>query len=95
MAKAKRVGAWYEYSCGVIIRVIAENQGGDPDELRKKVSEAYPFGQRRYYPYKAWLKAVTKLLGPSEKKLKAHHQRVTDLESIKGQETLFNEVPKL
>ena len=31
-------------------------------KLRRKISEAYPFGERKYYPYKEWLAEVSFLL---------------------------------
>lgn len=27
----------------------------DPHEVLRRIDAAYPFGERRYYPYKAWL----------------------------------------
>ncbi|MFZ4509292.1 MAG: hypothetical protein ACOYON_16510 [Fimbriimonas sp.] len=53
---------WYERSCQIIGQVIAENPGASDEELRALVSDAYPFGQRKMWPYKAWLKAVNDLL---------------------------------
>lgn len=43
-------------------RVITEVHLSLPEEAdlatrRKAIDAAYPFGQRRYYPYKTWLKA--------------------------------------
>lgn len=40
-----------------------EREGLSADEIRKRCSEAYPFGQRRYWPYKVWLSALKQLLG--------------------------------
>ena len=33
-------------------------------ELRRKISAAYPFGERKYYPYKMWLAEIKAQLGP-------------------------------
>lgn len=49
---------WRKVANDVIAKVVAENPGLSEDELRKKLSEAYPFGRRKYHPYKIWLSAV-------------------------------------
>lgn len=49
---------WREIANQVIAKVVADNPGLPEQELRKKLSEAYPFGQRQYHPYKIWLSAV-------------------------------------
>lgn len=64
---------WHDRSLRVIRQVVAENPGLDPHELRRKVSEAYPFGPRCNFPYKAWQRAVKAVLGPSPKQ--KEHQR--------------------
>ena len=62
---------WREQSLKVIRGVVADNPNASNDELRKIVSDAYPFGKRAMFPYKAWLKAVEQVLGPSKKKVAA------------------------
>jgi uncharacterized protein (TIGR02996 family) len=37
----------------------------DEKEQRKAVSAVYPFGERRYHPYKIWLSEVKRRLGPT------------------------------
>jgi hypothetical protein len=49
---------WRTYSVKVIRQVIADNPGLDEPALRKKISEAYPFGERANHPYKMWLSEV-------------------------------------
>lgn len=51
-------GTWKEAAHRCIAKVIAANPGKDEQELRKLISAAYPFGERKYFPYKAWLDAV-------------------------------------
>ncbi len=41
-----------------IQKAIAENAGKSEKEIRKAISEAYPFVERRYHPYKIWLDEV-------------------------------------
>lgn len=45
---------WRRHSRIVIDRVIAENPGVDEATLFKRISKAYPWGERRYHPYKMW-----------------------------------------
>lgn len=54
---------WRQRSTVVICEVFRQNPGlvQHPDrwhELRKLVSKAYPFGERRMWPYKAWRAVV-------------------------------------
>lgn len=54
--------SWYERARSVVQRVIRENPGLEPLELRKRIGAAYPFGERGMHPYKQWLKAVNAVL---------------------------------
>lgn len=48
----------YEYARQVISQVHAGLPDSCPlDERRKVVDASYPFGERAYSPYKAWLRA--------------------------------------
>ena len=60
--------SWREYAKPIIAKVIAENQGKDLREVRKALSQAYPFGQREYHPYKIWLDEIAVQLGTKKKK---------------------------
>lgn len=48
---------WRTKSRAVIIAALGRGRkaGLDGKELEKYVSEAYPFGERRMYPYRVWL----------------------------------------
>jgi hypothetical protein len=57
---------WYLASINVIRRVVAaaKDEGvTDAAEIRRRVSEAYPFAERRGYAYQEWRLAVRELLG--------------------------------
>jgi hypothetical protein len=42
-----------------VIRETIERVGCEDEKaLRKAISEAYPFGQRKHWPYKVWLSEV-------------------------------------
>ena len=47
----------------MIRKVIADNHGVSDKVLKKKISEAYPFGERAMHPYKIWLSAVSYHIG--------------------------------
>jgi len=42
-----------------IIREIVGQYPEDCPERRKALKVAYPFGERKYWPYKMWLKVVS------------------------------------
>jgi hypothetical protein len=54
---------WREISRPIIEDVIRTVGKDDPKALRKAISAAYPFGERRYWPYKAWLAEVKAQIG--------------------------------
>ena len=49
---------WRARAQAVIAKVMAAHPGVSEDVLRKRISEAYPFGERAYHPYKIWLDEV-------------------------------------
>lgn len=57
-------GSWREAARRTIQRVaneaMRENPAPTDAELRKRISDAYPFGPRQYHPYKIWLSEVKK-----------------------------------
>lgn len=55
-------GTWRDVARSVIAEVT-KNHGELPaEEFRKKLSESYPFGERRYFPYKVWCEEVRKVM---------------------------------
>jgi hypothetical protein len=48
---------WYESALGVL-RALGLPLDMPADAEAEAVRKAYPFGERAYWPYKAWLKAV-------------------------------------
>lgn len=50
--------SWYESAKAHIAKVISDLPDNDSFEEKKKaISAAYPWGERRMWPYKMWLKA--------------------------------------
>jgi hypothetical protein len=59
---------WREKCRTIIARVIAENKGADEQQIRKALSDAYPFGERKYHPYKVWLDEIAVQMGTKKQK---------------------------
>ncbi len=54
---------WRLASRRTIEEVVAEHGGLPEKDLRKKISDAYPFGERAMWPYKVWLSEVKAYFG--------------------------------
>lgn len=59
---------WRKEAATVISKVIRQNPGAEPKELRKLIRAAYPFGERKYHPYKIWCDEVNRQLGTPRQK---------------------------
>jgi hypothetical protein len=65
---------WRDRANPIIVGIVKEHNNTDSKELRKALYEAYPFGERKYHPYKIWLDEIQKVLqavGAAPKKAKA------------------------
>lgn len=49
---------WRNHAAPIIARVLEETKGKSEKEIRAALRDAYPFGERRYHPYKIWLSEV-------------------------------------
>ena len=47
---------WGEISKRVIAKVIEQNPDAEYKVFKKLLRDAYPFGRREHFPYKAWCK---------------------------------------
>ena len=45
---------WRRKARPIIERVLAETKGQDEKMIRRALRDAYPFGLRKYHPYKIW-----------------------------------------
>ena len=54
---------WRNHAAPIIAKVIAEHKGEDENIIRRALREAYPFGERKYHPYKIWNDEVHVQLG--------------------------------
>ncbi len=60
---------WRQRSAIVIASVLSTlPPSATLKDKRNAIRAAYPFGQRRFHPYKMWLKEVNAALSPQEKK---------------------------
>lgn len=58
---------WRDHAKPIIYKTIIENEGKPTKEIKKALRDAYPFGERKYHPYKIWCDEVRKQLGLKRK----------------------------
>ena len=54
--------SWRERAAPIIRQVIAS----EPENLRKALRDAYPFGARKMWPYKIWCDEIRRQLGKKQ-----------------------------
>jgi hypothetical protein len=82
---------WRDKAAPIIAQVIKENKDKPEKELKAALFKAYPFGERKYHPYKIWCDEVAKQLGKksryfSRRKKKAHKLAVEAGELLDGKQ---------
>ena len=60
---------WRNKAAPIIARVLVQTKGQGEDAIAKALYDAYPFGERRYHPYKVWLDEIRKQRGGKSKKV--------------------------
>ncbi len=55
---AEYKSSWRRHSAPIITRIVAEFPEG-PDR-KVALHDAYPFGERKYHPYKIWLDEIAR-----------------------------------
>ena len=78
--------SWRDSALQAMFRVHAEQlqAGANPQQIADAIDKAYPFGERRYWPYKAWLSArkhFFALKGLPNKRTKPKHDLLTQLDT--------------
>lgn len=59
---------WRRRAARIIEGVLAALPKDASDKVKRAaISNAYPWGERKYHPYKEWCKAVKDAIGPSRK----------------------------
>ncbi len=56
------MAAWREHCSPIIAEVIQEVGTDDMKALRKALKEAYPYFERKYWPYKVWCSEIRRQL---------------------------------
>jgi len=49
---------WRQVAAPIIFNVLRETEGRSEREIRKALRAAYPFGERKHFPYKTWLDEI-------------------------------------
>lgn len=78
---------WRQSAAPIIEKVLAETAGKTEKEIRSALFDAYPFGQRQYFPYKIWLHEIRRQRGLLPPKLKVSRKQF-----INPGPSLFEEV---
>ena len=73
--------SWREYATPIIAEVLKTTKGQTDKEIRKALKDAYPFGERKYWPYKVWCDEIRRQTG-----VKSHKQEIQP----ENQTSLFN-----
>lgn len=76
--------SWREHAAQVVAATI-QRIGNDEKELRKALREAYPFGERKYRPYKVWCDEVNRQTMGRFSKNAATTLRYTQIHTLKAQ----------
>ncbi len=50
--------SWRDKARPIIGTILRDLAGADEAEIKKALRDAYPFGERRYHPYKIWLDEI-------------------------------------
>lgn len=53
---------WRDQARPIIAKVLEEHKNSSDQDLKKALFNAYPFGERKYYPYKCWLLEIASQL---------------------------------
>lgn len=69
---------WREHAAPVIQRILVAVVGQDERVVRKALREAYPFGPRKYWPYKVWCDEVRRQRGLKRLRLRRSRRRAID-----------------
>lgn len=59
---------WRQKARPIVAEVLAATKGQSERAIKAAIRDAYPFGEREYYPYKAWCEEVRWQRGLSRQK---------------------------
>lgn len=82
---------WRDSAANVIRAVIFQHGTTDLPALKTALRKAYPFGERKYHPYKIWLDEIQRQLGTKRHKARQHNeQKRSQADQLTGQQSLFD-----
>jgi len=81
---------WRQRAASVVADVIARVGTDDVKLAKCELRKAYPFGERKYYPYQVWLDEVNLQLGLRRPENRAFSRRRKMELPAPGQLTLFD-----
>lgn len=61
---------WRDVAAPIIAGVLEQTKGQEEKEIRAALRAAYPFGERKYHPYKIWCSEVARQRGTKAVKLR-------------------------
>jgi hypothetical protein len=73
--------SWRSAAAPIIAAVIRQHGRADTKELRIALRDAYPFGERKMWPYKVWLSEIKRQRGQRERPL-PHDSSQMDILSL-------------
>jgi hypothetical protein len=86
-------GYWRGIAAPIIAETIKANKGKTRKEIKAALREAYPFGERRMWPYKVWLSEIRNQLDGKPSYKQVNQKQVSYAELVNsGQLELFKEV---
>lgn len=56
------MNSWEAESMQIIRNVLKDNEHSTESELKRALKDAYPFGERKHWPYKIWCGCVKRAL---------------------------------
>ena len=59
---------WREIARPIIKQALIDTEGKEEKDIRKHLRNVYPFGERKYHPYKIWCDEIKVQRGLKEKK---------------------------
>lgn len=78
---------WRTKAREIITDVLNKQKGAPESEIRKALHNAYPFGPRKYHPYKIWLDEIA--LQRGKKKRNTFGRKKKAIPTDPNQERMF------
>ena len=54
---------WRERAAPIVAKILEKSKHRTPKEINAALRDAYPFGERKYQPYKIWLDEIQRQRG--------------------------------